>query len=119
MVDEMRHAIKSSEPLAAYWTVEDLPAMPRFLRELIAQAKSRLHVAKILVFGSRVRRDCCPTSDYDLAFVLEDTQGWARFVADQQEEAGTLLPLDLVNVHEASASLRDEIMASGVILYEK
>jgi predicted nucleotidyltransferase len=119
MEDETSLTTKAPEPLAAYWTAEDLPAMPRFLRELIAQAKSRLRVTKILVFGSRARRDCCPTSDYDLAFVLEDTQGWARFVADQLEEAGTLLPLDLVNFHEASASLRDDIIASGVVLYEK
>jgi predicted nucleotidyltransferase len=119
MEDETKITTKSSEPLAAYWTAEDLPTMPQFLHELIAQAKSRLRVVKILVFGSRARRDCYPTSDYDLAFVLEDTQGWARFVADQQEEAGTLLPLDLVNFHQASASLRDEIIASGVAVYEK
>ena len=60
-----------------------------------------------------------PTSDYDLAFVLEDTQGWERFATDQQEEAGTLLPLDLVNFHAAPASLQDEIRASGVVLYEQ
>jgi len=119
MENEVRQAITASEPLAPYWTVEDLPAMPRFLRELIAQAASRLSVTKILVFGSRARRDCPPTSDYDLAFVLEDTQGWARFVADQQEEASTLLPLDLVDVHQVSALLRDEILTSGVIVYAK
>ena len=119
MQDKTRHTTASPEPLAAYWTAEDLPAMPRFLRELIAQAQCRLHVSKILVFGSRARRDCRPTSDYDLAFVLENTQGWERFAADQQEEAGTLLPLDLVNFHAAPASLQDEIRASGVVLYEQ
>jgi predicted nucleotidyltransferase len=119
MENKAPHTIPSLEPLAAYWTAADLPAMPRFLRELMAQAKSRLHVSKILVFGSRARQDCRPTSDYDLAFVLEDTQGWARFVAEQQEEASTLLPLDLVNFHAAPASLQDEIRASGVVLYEQ
>jgi predicted nucleotidyltransferase len=90
MQDKTRHTIPLPEPLAAYWTAEDLPAMPRFLRELIAQAQSRLHVSKILVFGSRARRDCRPTSDYDLAFVLENMQGWAHFVADQQEVVGLM-----------------------------
>ena len=110
---------KTQEPLAAYWTTHDLPAMPRFLRDLIAQATSRLHIAKIRIFGSRARRDCHPTSDYDLAFLLEDTQGWGRFVTEQQEEAGTLLSLDLVNMDDASAPLREAIMTSGVVLYEK
>lgn len=118
MEDETSNA-KASEPLAAYWNAEDLPAVPRFLRELIDQAKSRLHISKIMVFGSRARVDCSPTSDYDLAFILEGPQGWAHFVADQQETAGTLLPLDLVNFHEASEDLRKEILASGVTLYEK
>ncbi len=119
MEDERPQHVQASEPLAAYWTAGDLPAMPQFLRELITQAQARLAVTKILVFGSRARGDCRPTSDYDLAFVLEDTQEWARFVVDQDEEARTLLPLDLVNVQQVSASLRDEIMASGVILYAK
>jgi predicted nucleotidyltransferase len=119
MEEKTRHTIPAPEPLAAYWTAEDLPAMPRFLRTLITQAQCRLHVTKILLFGSRARRDCRPTSDYDLAFLLEDTQGWARFVTEQQEEAGTLLPLDLVNFHAAPASLQDEIRASGIVLYEQ
>jgi predicted nucleotidyltransferase len=118
MEDETSNT-NASEPPAAYWNAEDLPSMPRFLRELIDQAKSRLQVSKIMVFGSRARVDCSPTSDYDLAFILEDLQGWAHFVADQQEEAGTLLPLDLVNFHEASEELRKDILASGVTLYEK
>jgi predicted nucleotidyltransferase len=117
MQDAISHT-KETEPLAAYWGVEDLPAMPRFLQQLIDQATSRLHVSKILIFGSRARGDYRPTSDYDLAFILEDTQGWGTFVADQQEEAGTLLPLDLVSFHEAPETLRREIRASGVTLYE-
>ena len=92
--------------------------MPRFLHELIAQAKSRLRVSKIVVFGSRARADCHPTSDYDVAFMLDDSQGWAAFVAEQQEEARTLLPLDLVNFHDAPETLRQEILDSGVTLYE-
>lgn len=79
----------------------------------------RLHLSKIVIFGSRARADCQPTSDYDLAFILDDSQGWAHFAAEQQEESGTLLPLDLVNFDEASASLRHEILTTGVTLYEK
>lgn len=92
--------------------------MPVFLRALIGAARQRLHVSKIVVFGSRTRADCQPTSDYDLAFMLDDSRGWERFVADQQEEAGTLLPLDLINFDEASETLRKEILATGITLYE-
>lgn len=109
---------KQAEPLAAYWNATALPAMPAFLHEIIGAAKHQLHVSKIVVFGSRARADCQPTSDYDLAFMLDDTRGWVRFVADQQEEAGTLLPLDLVNFDDASETLRKEILATGVTLYE-
>ena len=110
---------KQAEPLAAYWNTAALPAMPAFLHELIRAATCRLHLSKIVIFGSRARADCQPTSDYDLAFILDDSQGWAHFAAEQQEESGTLLPLDLVNFDEASASLRHEILTTGVTLYEK
>ncbi len=110
---------KASEPLAAFWTADDLPALPPFLQTLLEQATTRLHVVQILIFGSRARADCHPTSDYDLAFVLEDGHGWTQFVADQEEEASTLLPLDLVNMQEAGDALRDEILRSGVTLYAK
>lgn len=117
MPNEVRHT-KTSEPLAAYWSAEDLPAMPRFLHELIAQATSKLQVSKIVIFGSRARADCHPMSDYDVAFMLDDSRGWAAFVAEQQEEAKTLLPLDLVNFHGAPETLRQAILDSGVTLYE-
>ena len=107
------------EPLAAYWNATDLPTMPRFLRELIDQARTQLHVSQIILFGSRARADCQPLSDYDIAFVLDDAQGWPQFVADQHDNAWTLLPLDLVNWQEASAALRQDITTSGVILYAR
>ena len=110
---------KTQEPLAAYWTTHDLPAMPRFLRDLtLHRRRPGCTLPRSGIFGSRARRDCHPTSDYDyLAFLLEDTQGWGRFVTEQQEEAGTLLSLDLVNMDDASAPLREAIMTSGVVLY--
>ena len=116
-MEQQSATTRRTEPLAAYWNATDLPAMPRFLRDLIAQAKTRLHVSKIMLFGSRARADNHPTSDYDLAFFLVDAQGWAQFVAEQQEEAGTLLPLDLLNVQEAPEALRQDILTSGVTLY--
>jgi predicted nucleotidyltransferase len=108
-----------TEPLAAYWNASMLPSMPRFLRELIAQATAQLQVSTIRVFGSRARADCQPTSDYDIAFELDDTQGWEEFVTTQPDEAWTLLPLDLVNVQDASEALRQEIETAGVILYAR
>lgn len=119
VMDNTSRHTKQAEPLAAYWNATALPAMPAFLRELIGMARRQLHLSRIVVFGSRARTDCQPTSDYDLAFILDDSQGWAHFVADRQEEAGTLLPLDLVNFNEASESLRKEILATGITLYEK
>ena len=118
MPDEAK-SIDPSVPLAAYWTSEALPALPTFLQELINQAQSRLSVVKILVFGSRARRDCHPTSDYDIAFVLEEAHGWSDFVSEQAESANTLLPLDLVNFDQVSEALQAEILSSGVVLYEK
>jgi predicted nucleotidyltransferase len=96
-----------------------LPAIPRFLRELIAHATAQLQVSTIRIFGSRARADCQPTSDYDIAFELDDTQGWEKFVTQQRDEAWTLLPLDLVNMQDVSEALRQEIETSGVILYAR
>ena len=60
-------------------------------------------------------------SDYDLAFVFpkENRRQWVRFLADYDDAALTLLPVDLVDWSDASPSLRERINKEGITLYER
>jgi predicted nucleotidyltransferase len=77
--------------------------------------------SRVILYGSRARRDARENSDYDLAFVFaaERRGRWLRFVADLDDAAATLLAVDLLDWNEAPASLREQIGKEGVILYER
>ena len=70
---------------------------------------------RVVLYGSRSRGDYNPTSDIDLAVSSEDMHG----VQDQlNEEAPTLLKIDLINLNKTKGSLKEEIEREGILLYE-
>jgi predicted nucleotidyltransferase len=85
------------------------------------QAIASLNPTRILLFGSRARGDNRSTSDIDMAFDFPDesAEKWSRFAVEMDEEAPTLLEMDLVNLKTCDAHLRNEIIATGKVLYER
>ncbi len=74
-------------------------------------------IEKIILFGSRARGDYRQTSDIDLAVYGGSV---ARFHADIDEEASTLLSFDIVDMDgSVQKELVDSIKREGKVLYEK
>jgi len=94
------------------------PIVDFLVREAMQQAK----IEKVLLFGSRARGDARERSDYDLAVFAPkmsraDWVSWKDFLINT---APTLLALDLVLIEpDMSATLRDNILKEGRVIYAK
>jgi predicted nucleotidyltransferase len=77
-------------------------------------------VAQAIAFGSRAQGDADERSDLDLALSCPGITGgrWLEIV-EAVEEAKTLVRLDLVWLEEAPATLKEEILRTGKVLYER
>lgn len=74
--------------------------------------------ARIILFGSRARKDAQPRSDYDVA--IDDPQLTPALLAKLRAELDslpTLLNIDLVWINHAVPALRQRIIDEGKILY--
>ena len=96
-------------------------ALPASIRRVVELGVCAVDPDKVILYGSRARGDAREDSDYDLAFVFpgDRRDRWVRFVVDLDDAAVTLLPVDLLNWNEASASLRERIRREGLTLYER
>lgn len=77
------------------------PSVQEVIDYLIATAREYIHPDTIILFGSRARGDARPKSDYDLAFEFDSkkhSHDWSAFCLEVQENAPTLLPLNLMFV---------------------
>jgi predicted nucleotidyltransferase len=95
--------------------------LPPSIRRLVERGIQSLDPTKVILFGSRATGNARADSDYDLAFVFppENHGRWLRFLADLDDNAVTLLPVDLVAWTEAPESLRNVIETEGTVLYER
>ena len=84
-------------------------------------AKHWIDPEKVWIFGSQARGNATRYSDIDMAFSFDTVkkQWWGSFVADVEENARTLLEFDLVDMNSCEPALRDEILKTGKILYER
>jgi predicted nucleotidyltransferase len=99
------------------------PDFPR--RELILELAARLaqhpEVERIWLFGSRARRDNFERSDIDFAIEAPgmDRVEWLGLSLDFEDEAPTLLGIDLLRLEEVSDELRRRIQDEGTLLHER
>jgi uncharacterized protein len=95
-------------------------ALPASIRRVVEYGVRAVDPTRVVLYGSRARGDARRDSDYDLAFVFrkERRNRWIRFLADFDDAALTLLPVDMLDWNEASARLREEIRKEGITLYE-
>ena len=92
----------------------DLPQ--RVVRDISAFAEAR-GVEKVILFGSRARKDNGERSDIDIAVKGGDFDG---FYFDIKEKAHTLLMFDIVDLDSGvSGELEKEISRDGIVIYEK
>jgi predicted nucleotidyltransferase len=101
-----------------------LPAeFPR--RELILELARGLAahpaIERVWLFGSRARGDQFERSDIDLAIEAPgmDRYDWLKLSLGFEEEAPTLLCVDLVRMEEAPAHLREQILEEGIVIHER
>ncbi len=96
-------------------------ALPASIRRVVEVAVRAVDPDRVILYGSRARGDARQHSDYDLALVFPKDRRvkWLRFLADFDDAALTLLPVDLVDWNEAPEPLREKIHKEGIILYEQ
>lgn len=77
-------------------------------------------VEKAYLFGSRAQGDAGAMSDVDIALSCPDIdrRRWVA-IAEAVQDAETLLDVDVVWLEDASTSLRDEILQTGKVVYER
>ncbi|MDF2782150.1 MAG: nucleotidyltransferase protein [Geminicoccaceae bacterium] len=101
--------------------------LPRDLdrRELILELARRLArppaVGRVWLFGSRARGDHFERSDIDLAIEAPsmNDSDWVRIKLDFEDEAPTLLLIDLVRIEDAPEHLREQIRDEGIMIHER
>lgn len=77
-------------------------------------------VEKAYLFGSRAEGDAGTMSDVDIALSCPDIdrRRWEA-IAEAVQDAETLLDVDVIWLEEASSNLRDEILRTGKVVYER
>ena len=74
---------------------------------------------KILLFGSRTRKDFRKNSDIDIAVDLDLNFRDKRKLKEKIDFIAGLYSVDLIFLNEVDKSFRDKILNEGKILYEK
>jgi len=94
---------------------------PTALDRLVKRLASRPRVQRIWLFGSRARGDARERSDIDIAIEAPDAdrREWLEVCRLVEEEADTLLPIDVIRVEEAPDRLRKQVRAEGRVLFER
>lgn len=71
--------------------------------------------ARVFLFGSRARGDQRRTSDFDVAVLAAHPlpRGLLGRIREELEESRVPVPVDLVDLAEASAALREQVLREG------
>jgi predicted nucleotidyltransferase len=89
------------------------------VQAIVRAAVSTIAPQRVFLFGSRATGAAHPLSDIDLAFVVGSPEAWGEFAAWVQEDAPTLLDIDLIDLAHCSKAIRDAVMRNGILIYER
>lgn len=95
--------------------------IPAALNRLVDRLAIQPHVRRVWLFGSRARGDARERSDIDIAIEAPgaDRSEWLEICRLVEDEAETLLPIDVIRMEEATDPLREEVRKEGRVLFER
>jgi hypothetical protein len=93
----------------------------KIVEEIYEIASKYKSIRKILLFGSRARKDNSPKSDIDLAIYIDDYSfDLSDFIYDIENNTSTLLEFDFTNINEIDDSFFiEQVEREGIPIYEK
>ncbi|MCF0146902.1 MAG: nucleotidyltransferase domain-containing protein [Clostridium sp.] len=88
------------------------------ISEIASKYKS---IGKILLFGSRARKDNSPKSDIDLAIYIDNpSYNLSDFIYDIENHTSTLLEFDFTNINDLEDTFFiEQVEREGIPIYEK
>ena len=95
--------------------------MPSHAADLARRLARHPAIERVWLFGSRARGDNFERSDIDLALEAPTMahHDWLKIKLDFDDDAPTLLLIDLVRLEEAPEDLREQIREEGILVYER
>ncbi len=93
----------------------------KIVEEIYEIASKYKSISKILLFGSRARKDNSPKSDIDLAIYINGKSSeLSDFIYDIENNTSTLLEFDFTNINEIDDSFFiEQVEREGIPIYEK
>lgn len=90
-----------------------------WIREGLAAYADELSGYKIVLFGSRARRNHRERSDFDIGVVGDEPLPLKTYyqISDFLESLPTLYRIDWVDLNRAMKKLRENALANAVVLY--
>lgn len=91
------------------------------LDRLVSKLAAQPRVRRIWLFGSRARGDARERSDIDIAIEAPDAdrREWLEMCCLVEEEAETLLPIDVLRLDDVPERFRERVRAEGRVLFER
>lgn len=91
------------------------------VKKICEIASKYKNIRKILLFGSRARKDNSPKSDIDLALYIENnSSSLLDFIYDIENNTPTLLEFDFTNMSEVNDDFFiEQVEREGIPIYEK
>jgi predicted nucleotidyltransferase len=94
--------------------------LPERIRHAVQRLPQRRAIARVRLFGSRLRGDARHDSDVDLLVDFSPVPGMLAVVSIERDLAESLgMHVDLVTPGSLSKYIRDDVLASAVTVYEK
>ena len=91
------------------------------VKEICQISSKYTNINKVVLFGSRARKDNSPKSDIDLAIYTEsNSSDLLDFIYDIENNTPTLLEFDFSNMSEVRDNFFiEQVESEGINLYEK
>ena len=91
------------------------------VKEICQISSKYTNINKVVLFGSRARKDNSPKSDIDLAIYTESNSvNLLDFIYDIENNTTTLLEFDFSNMSEIRDDFFiEQVESEGITLYEK